>query len=687
MKKSRIITCVAAVAVSACMCASLAACTIGVHEHTWDTGTVTKEASCTEQGEITYTCSDCGATMTAPIAATGHNYVETNTATCEEAGQIKYVCTNCGETDPDVTAVDSEALGHDWIEDESSETATCTSSGTAVYVCSRCGETKSETVDKLGHNYVFDVRDIPCVGTVTLTGVCTRCGEEVTIKTDGTGHHYVLASSTEATCTEDGIDTFVCTRCSEKADGHSYQVVTAEKLGHDWVETTSTEEGDGVTITTTTKTCSRCGASETSTTTEDSRKISTWDGVAYSYDWLKTADTSDEEDEASAAEDGDEEDAADSITTYTISSCAELAGFAKYVNGEYTSSYDSTLEGCVVQLNPDVDFDLDNKPWTPIGYETPSGDLGPFKGTFDGNGSTIYNLYDCDSDPDTYDLTTNQTSGFFGYIYTATIENVTIENAIVMNGVSAGALVGVCDSDSASNDLHSVFINCTIKGVIQVTGSQYVGGIVGDAAHASFTNCSVIGNEVTDDLSDDEISFIKGKAIPTYSGVIFAGGYVGGITGNLVTTSHAPIGSFKPYMYDVTVKNLEITGSSYVGGLIGAVDYEYSTGCIAISKNPDNEEASGNTISNCTISATGGALFAAEYVGAIIGYIKTNSSDTAISDVTITDVTISAGIYNTGETGFALYGAIVDASGTAISSITFTDVTASTITTPAGTTE
>ncbi len=49
---------------------AFSACT--THEHEWDEGTLTKEATCTEEGEKTYTCTICGKTKTETIEATGH---------------------------------------------------------------------------------------------------------------------------------------------------------------------------------------------------------------------------------------------------------------------------------------------------------------------------------------------------------------------------------------------------------------------------------------------------------------------------------------------------------------------------------------------------------------------------------------------------------------------------------------
>ena len=69
----------------------------GYAEHTWDGGTVTTAATCTEAGEKTYTCTVCSATKTEVIAATGHSYAEEWTiipthhwrvATCEHGDMI-----------------------------------------------------------------------------------------------------------------------------------------------------------------------------------------------------------------------------------------------------------------------------------------------------------------------------------------------------------------------------------------------------------------------------------------------------------------------------------------------------------------------------------------------------------------------------------------------------------------------
>ncbi len=58
------------------------------HVHTWDEGVVTKEATCTEDGVKTYTCTDpdCGATKTEVIKALGHIDKDPADGKCDRCG-------------------------------------------------------------------------------------------------------------------------------------------------------------------------------------------------------------------------------------------------------------------------------------------------------------------------------------------------------------------------------------------------------------------------------------------------------------------------------------------------------------------------------------------------------------------------------------------------------------------------
>ena len=113
------------------------------HSHSY-TGTVTTEATCTEAGIKTFTCS-CGATYTETIPAKGHTWDEgmvTTAATCTEAGVTTYNCTVCGATKTE----EIPALGHDWNE-TTVEYAANGNNGTKTYTCAVCSGTKTEGID------------------------------------------------------------------------------------------------------------------------------------------------------------------------------------------------------------------------------------------------------------------------------------------------------------------------------------------------------------------------------------------------------------------------------------------------------------------------------------------------------------------------------------------------------------
>ncbi len=128
--------------------------------HTWDEGKVTKEATCTEYGEMTYTCA-CGETKTEPIPATGHTWDEgkvTKDPTCTEAGEMTYTCA-CGETKTEPI----DATGHKYTGKVTKE-PTCTEDGEMTYTCEGCGDSYTVKIETDGHHY--------------QDGKCLDCGAE-----------------------------------------------------------------------------------------------------------------------------------------------------------------------------------------------------------------------------------------------------------------------------------------------------------------------------------------------------------------------------------------------------------------------------------------------------------------------------------------------------------------------------
>ena len=146
--------------------------------HSWDMGTVTKEATCTEEGSIVYTCIVCGDTRTDVLPVTNHTRDEgtvTKEPTCTEDGVLSYICTACG----DAVTEAIPATGHRWNEGELTREATCEESGLKVWTCTECKETRNEEIPKLEHEFVLKETVPP---TMTEKGydilICRLCGTE-----------------------------------------------------------------------------------------------------------------------------------------------------------------------------------------------------------------------------------------------------------------------------------------------------------------------------------------------------------------------------------------------------------------------------------------------------------------------------------------------------------------------------
>lgn len=93
---------------------SQAASTSSKHTHKWGEGVVTKEATCSEKGVKTYTCSECNEKKTEDIPVKAHTYndgVVTKEATCAVPGVKTYTCTACG-----ATKTEEIFVAHTWTD-------------------------------------------------------------------------------------------------------------------------------------------------------------------------------------------------------------------------------------------------------------------------------------------------------------------------------------------------------------------------------------------------------------------------------------------------------------------------------------------------------------------------------------------------------------------------------------------
>lgn len=171
------------------------------------------------------------------------------------------------------------------------------------------------------------------------------------------------------------------------------------------------------------------------------------------------------------------------------------------------------------------DIDLDITPfnqgsgWEPIGSFQE-----PFKGTFDGNGYKIKNLF--------INRSNENYIGLFAAISEGSVlRNVALENVEVMGRYVVGGLVG---SNNKGNITDS-YVDGTIS------GNFSVGGLVGESYLGFITS-----------------SYVMGEVIDNDDG--FVGGLVGYDTESTITNSYT---------------TATVSGSGYVGGLVGWMDDEW----------------------------------------------------------------------------------------------------------------
>ena len=288
---------------------------------------------------------------------------------------------------------------------------------------------------------------------------------------------------------------------------------------------------------------------------------------------------------------------------YIVSSLTELELFRNKVNAGDNHA------GKYVKLSADVNLSATRSAnnWEPIGTTA-----NPFKGTFDGDGYTISNLV----------VEGENYVGLFGYADNATIKNVTINNANVKGVECVGVIAGNVYSTSLID-------NCHVKGNIKVEGQTSVGGIVGKY-YTKVSNCSVIGDGVA-------TSYVKG----TYVKSDFEGDNIGGIMGH---------GGENNRFTGNTVKNITISGTRKVGGVVGVTDKATQVvNCVVENVNIETTATADYAASNKAKSGH----------GAIVGSYTTGGTAGLVADCVVKNVnfinednvTVSAGPITGGARG------------------------------------
>ncbi|CUO48107.1 collagen triple helix repeat-containing protein [Bacteroides uniformis] len=170
--------------------------------------------------------------------------------------------------------------------------------------------------------------------------------------------------------------------------------------------------------------------------------------------------------------------------SYTVTSADGLMNVAELVNGGKSD----------INITLDTDIDLTGKDWTPIGTSN------RYSGTFDGGGHTIKGLT----------FTTNDVyAGLFGHLNSAgTVKNVMMEDVQITSNRSSGFAGGVAGFSDGTIE------NCSVSG--SVSGTVYVGGVVGAQWGGSITGCS---------------------SSATVKGTVYVGGVVGHTNGGGTLTA------------------------------------------------------------------------------------------------------------------------------------------------------
>ena len=172
--------------------------------------------------------------------------------------------------------------------------------------------------------------------------------------------------------------------------------------------------------------------------------------------------------------------------SYTVTSADGLMNVAELVNGGKTD----------INITLDKNIDLTGKDWTPIGTSFRNS----YTGTFDGGGHSITRLT----------VTTNdEHAGLFGCLGKAgTVKNVMMEDVQITSNRSSGFAGGVAGYSDGTIE------NCSVSG--SVSGTVYVGGVVGAQWEGSITGCS---------------------SSTTVKGMVHVGGVVGQTNGGATLTA------------------------------------------------------------------------------------------------------------------------------------------------------
>ena len=172
--------------------------------HTWDAGTVTKEATEEAKGEKTFKCTVCSATKTEEIAQLAHTHKFA--AEWSKDATHHWHAATCGHEE-----VDSKAE-HAWDAGTVTKEATEEAKGEKTFKCTVCSATKTEEIAQLAHTHKFAAE---WSKDATHHWHAATCGhEEVDSKAEHTWNEGTVTK--QPTLSEAGEKEFKCTECGQE---------------------------------------------------------------------------------------------------------------------------------------------------------------------------------------------------------------------------------------------------------------------------------------------------------------------------------------------------------------------------------------------------------------------------------------------------------------------------------------
>ena len=271
---------------------------------------------------------------------------------------------------------------------------------------------------------------------------------------------------------------------------------------------------------------------------------------------------------------------------YIISTTDELDLLAKMVKG--VDGYEANdFSGTFFKLKNSITYTGEGENYTAIGSYAY-----PFKGSFDGNNKSVKGIC-IERNYDAY-------QGLFGYLGDGgTVKRVTVDNADITGPNYVGGIVGYNNGGTVEN--------CNVSNST-IIGSMNIGGIVGQNNEGTVHNC----------MASSSVSVAASSSTSNVGGIV---GYNReGIVSYTITTSLGHVCSAAT-----------VSGNSRVGGIVGS-----NQGTVSYV----------NTYNIPTNRTSAATVSGNQDVGGIVGFNLRYSGDTAISGC-ISAATVS-GLSNVG---------------------------------------